>query len=161
MRRWIGLLLRLVVGGIWIWAGLLKIGDPASSVTAVRAYQLLPYDLAETVGHLLPVLELTVGIVLVLGLITRVSGGVSALLQIAFIIGISSVWARGISINCGCFGDGGADPNAISHYPWEIARDVALLLASAYLAWRPRTALSVDGVLFPERPVAVDDLERV
>ena len=161
MLRWTGLLARLVVGGIWIWAGLLKVGDPASSVTAVRAYQLLPYDLAETVGHLLPVLELTVGVVLVLGLVTRVSGAVSALLQVAFIIGISSVWARGISINCGCFGDGGADPDAISHYPWEIARDAGLFLASAYLVWKPRTALAVDGVLFPERRPAADDLERV
>ena len=161
MQRWIGLGARLVVGGIWTWAGLLKVGDPASSVTAVRAYQLLPYDLAETVGHLLPVLELTVGAALVLGLVTRVSGGASALLQVAFIIGIASVWARGISINCGCFGDGGADPDAISRYPWEIARDVGLLLASAYLLWRPRTALSVDNVLFPERPDPADDLERV
>jgi hypothetical protein len=38
---------------------------------------------------------------------------------------------------------------------------VGLFLASAYLVWRPRTALAVDGVLFPERPAAVDDLERV
>jgi uncharacterized membrane protein YphA (DoxX/SURF4 family) len=159
--RWVGFCARLVVGGTWIWAGLLKVGDPASSVTAVRAYQLLPYDLAETVGHLLPVLELVIGAVLVLGLVTRLSGAVSALMQVAFIIGISSVWARGISIDCGCFGDGGADPNAISHYPWEIARDLALLLASAYLVWRPRTALSVDNFLFPERPIPVDELERV
>ena len=159
MQRWTGLAVRLVVGGIWIWAGLLKIGDPAASVTAVRAYQLLPYDLAETVGHLLPVLELVVGAALVLGLVTRVSGGVSALLQIAFVIGIASVWSRGISISCGCFGDGGADPDAISKYPWEIARDVGLFLASAYLVWRPRTALALDSVLFPEGPTPVDDLE--
>jgi uncharacterized membrane protein YphA (DoxX/SURF4 family) len=104
-------------------------------------------------------LEVVVGAALILGLVTRVSGAASALMQVAFIIGISSVWARGISINCGCFGDGGADADAISRYPWEIARDVALFLASAYLVWRPRTALAVDGVLFPERPTAVDDLE--
>ena len=158
---WTGLVARLVVGGTWLWAGLLKVGDQASSVTAVRAYQLLPYDLAETVGKVLPMLEVVLGAALILGLVTRVTGAASALLQVAFIIGISSVWARGISINCGCFGDGGADPNAISHYPWEIARDVGLFLASAYLVWRPRTALAVDAVLFPERPPALDDLERV
>lgn len=161
MHRWIGLVARLVVGGVWIWAGWLKVGDTPASVSAVRAYQLLPYGLAETVGRLLPMLELVIGVALVLGLVTRVTGAVSALLQVAFIIGIASVWARGLSINCGCFGDGGADPNAISRYPWEIARDVALLLASAYLAWRPRTALSLDSVLFPERPTVADDLERV
>jgi hypothetical protein len=42
MQRWIGFAVRLIVGGVWLWAGLLKVGDPASSVTAVRANQLLP-----------------------------------------------------------------------------------------------------------------------
>ncbi len=44
----------------------------------------------------------------------------------AFIIGIASVWARGITIDCGCFGGGGYDADAASQYPWEIARDVGL-----------------------------------
>ena len=158
MLRWIGLLARLVTGGVWLWAGLLKVGDPASSVTAVRAYQLLPYSMAETVGNVLPMLEVVLGACLVLGVLTRFSGGVSALLQVAFIIGISSVWARGIAINCGCFGDGGPDPDAFSKYPWEIARDTGLLALSLFLLWRPRTPLAVDGVLFPERTNQEPDL---
>ena len=62
-----------------------------------------------------------------LGLLTRGAAVVSGLLFVAFIIGIASVWARGISIDCGCFGGGGYDPDAMSKYPWEIARDAALL----------------------------------
>ena len=58
------------------------------------------------------------------------SGGDLRVLFVAFIIGIASVWARGINIDCGCFGGGGADPDAASQYPWEIARDVGLLAAS-------------------------------
>ena len=90
---------------------------PTQSVLAVRAYQLLPGDSATTVGHLLPVLELVVGACLVLGLLTRGAAVVSALLFVAFIIGIASVWARGITIDCGCFGGGGYDPDAASKYP--------------------------------------------
>ena len=149
MLRWAGLLARLVVGGVWLWAGLLKIGDPAGSVTAVRGYQLLPASLAETVGRVLPTIEVAVGVLLILGLLHRFSGLLSAVLQVAFIVGIASVWARGISINCGCFGDGGPDPDAIGRYPWEIARDVGLLLASLLVAWVRRTPLSLDGLLFP------------
>jgi len=152
MVRWFGLLARLVTGGVWLWAGLLKIGDTGSSVTAVRAYQLLPYDLAETVGNVLPMLEVVLGACLLFGVLTRFSGGLSAVLQVAFIIGIISVWSRGIAINCGCFGDGGPDPDAFSKYPWEIARDVGLLALSLFLTWRPRTPYAVDGVLFPDRP---------
>ena len=146
---WLGLVARLVLGGIWIWAGVLKVGDPNASVSAVRAYQLLPAGIAEGLGRMLPMLEIVLGVALVLGLLTRLGGVLSALLQVAFIIGIASVWARGISINCGCFGDGGVDPDAISKYPWEIARDVGLLLLSLLLVRWPRTRLAVDSLLFP------------
>ncbi|MBO9523246.1 MAG: DoxX family membrane protein [Nocardioidaceae bacterium] len=149
MSRWLGLAARLLVGGVWLYAGLLKVGDPATSVTAVRAYQLLPYDVAETVGRVLPMLEVVLGACLLLGLLTRFAGGLSALLQVAFVIGIVSVWSRGIEISCGCFGSGGPDPDAFSKYPWEIARDVGLFALSAFLVWRPRTPYAVDGLLFP------------
>ena len=154
--RWAGLAARLVVGIVWLWAGLLKVTDPESSVTAVRAYQLLPPSAADVVGRALPMVEVLVGACLVLGLLTRVSGVVSAVLQAAFIVGIASVWARGISINCGCFGNGGYDPNAASHYPWEIARDVCLLALSVFVAWLPRTPFALDNVLFASTKERLD-----
>lgn len=152
MKEWLGTVARLVTGGVWIWAGLLKLPHPDQSVLAVRAYQLLPGDSADPVGHLLPVLEVVVGVCLVLGVLTRGAAVVSGLLFVAFVVGIASVWARGISIDCGCFGGGGYDPDAASHYPWEIARDTGLLALSAFLAWQGRTRLALDNLLFPPRP---------
>ncbi|HEX2858070.1 MAG TPA: MauE/DoxX family redox-associated membrane protein [Propionibacteriaceae bacterium] len=146
---WLGLLARLVLGGVWLWAGLAKLPHPEASVSAVRAYQLLPTGMAQTVGHVLPWLEVVVGACLVLGLLVRVTAVVSGLLLIAFLVGIISVWSRGIEIDCGCFGNGGPNPNASSAYPWEIARDVGLLALSLFLAWLDRTRLAVDGLLFP------------
>ncbi|MGZ4460035.1 MAG: MauE/DoxX family redox-associated membrane protein [Mycobacteriaceae bacterium] len=149
--RWFGLLARLVVGGVWIVAGVLKLPDPTENVRAVRAYELLPESIVPVVGHGLPILEILVGTCLVLGVLTRVIGVLSGLMLLAFIIGISSAWARGLQIECGCFG-GGAGPtvNATAKYPWEIARDVGLLLLSAFLVWQPRTRWSVDNRLLPE-----------
>ena len=152
MLRWSGLAARLVVGGVWVYAGMLKLPHPDTSVTAVRSYQLLPAGVAETVGHVLPMLEVVVGACLLIGLITRFAGAVSALMQVAFIVGIISVWSRGIAIDCGCFGNGGADPDAFGKYPWEIARDTGLMGLSLLLAWRPRTPYAVDNLLFP--PIA-------
>ncbi len=157
---WAGLLARLVVGGVWIWAGVLKLPDPEGSVTAVRAYQLLPPELADVVGRLLPTLEIVVGACLVLGLLTRGVGLLSALMQAAFIAGIASVWARGIAINCGCFGDGGPDPDAFDKYPWEIARDSGLLLASLLLVWLRRTPLALENVLLPQPTTEDRDVEE-
>jgi len=157
VKEWVGLLLRLVVGGVWIVAAGLKVADPAQSVAAVRAYQLLPGSLVTPVGQLLPVIEMVVGVMLVIGLLTRGAAVISAVLFVAFIIGIASVWARGITIDCGCFGGGGYDPDAASAYPWEIARDLGLLALSAYLVWQRRTRLALDSVLFPQRSYAEAD----
>ena len=152
MLRWLGVLARALVGGVWVYAGALKLPHPDTSVSAVRSYQLLPAGLAETVGHVLPMLEIVVGGCLLLGLLMRLAGGLSALLQLAFIVGIISVWSRGIAIDCGCFGNGGADPDAFGKYPWEIARDTGLLALSLLLTWRPRTPAAVDNLLFPPSP---------
>lgn len=148
VKSWLALVARIVTGVVWIWAGLAKLTDPYGSAQAVRAYQLLPWQVADLVGHVLPSVEIVVGLALVVGALTRGAGVVSALLFVAFIIGISSVWARGILIDCGCFGGGGGDPHAASKYPWEIARDVGLLVLSVYLVWVGGGRLALDRLLF-------------
>jgi uncharacterized membrane protein YphA (DoxX/SURF4 family) len=152
VKEWLGLVLRVVTGGVWIVAGAVKLPDPAASVQAVRAYQLLPGSTAQTVGQLLPVVEVVVGLALLLGVLTRGAAVVSSLLFVAFIIGISSVWARGIQIDCGCFGGGGAVADGRTSYAWDLLRDVALLLASLFLVWAPRTRLALDNALFRRTP---------
>jgi uncharacterized membrane protein YphA (DoxX/SURF4 family) len=146
---WTGLVARLVTGGVWLVAGALKITEPDASIAAVRAYELLPSGLAKAVGLALPGIEVVVGLALVLGVFTRFAAVVSAVLFTAFIVGIASVWARGMEIDCGCFGGGGAKEGATSDYPWEIARDVLLLAASLLVAFVRRTRLALDSVLFP------------
>jgi uncharacterized membrane protein YphA (DoxX/SURF4 family) len=146
---WLGLLARLVVGGVWIAAGALKLPDPAASVRAVRAYDLLPEAVVPTIGHGLPILEVLVGGCLVAGLLTRAAAALSGLLLAAFVVGIASAWARGLQIDCGCFGGGGFSQGASAEYPWEIARDVGLLALSAFVVWRRRTPYALDNRLFP------------
>jgi len=152
VKDWFGLVARLLTGGVWIVAGALKLPHPADSVRAVRAYDLLPEAVVPTVGHLLPVVEVVIGLCLVLGVLVRGTSVVSALLFVAFIIGISSAWARGLSIDCGCFGGGGEIPDAAAKYPGEIARDVGLLALSLWLVVRPRSRFALDAVLFPSEP---------
>ncbi len=148
-----GLAARLILGGVLLVAGALKVGNLGESVNAVRGYQLLPWSLTVPVGYALPIIEIVVGLLLVLGLFTRWAALAGALLMTAFIIGIASAWARGIAIDCGCFGGGGAIAleAALAAYPWEIARDVGLLLCGAWLVWRPRTPLALQDRLLPPR----------
>jgi len=143
-----GLLARLILGIVLIWAGVAKVTKPALSARAVRAYQILPYDFAGYVGYALPVLEILVGLLLVAGLFTRASAVVGGLLMLAFIIGISWAWAHGLALDCGCFGGGGTIAASQTQYPLDILRDVGLLACAAWLIVRPRTAYSLDHRLF-------------
>ena len=144
----VGTLARLFLGIVLIWAGATKVGHPLTAQRAVQAYEIVPDGLANTVGLALPFLEIILGALLVLGLFTRPVAIVSTLLMVAFIIGIAQAWARGLTIDCGCFGGGGEIGATDTKYPLEIARDVAFALAGAWLWWRPRTLASLDRYLF-------------
>lgn len=145
---WLGIVARLVVGGVWIAAGALKLPDPTESVRAVRGYRLLPEAVVPAIGHGLPILELIVGVCLVLGLLVRPMAVVSTLMLLAFVVGISSAWARGLSIECGCFGGGGGSvPRASEKYFWDLLRDFGLMLLSGWLVYRPTTRWALDSAL--------------
>lgn len=144
----VGLLARLILGAVFIGAGALKVSSPAASAMAVRAYQILPYDFAGYLGYALPVAEIVVGLLLVAGLLTRAAALFGGLLMLAFAIGIISAWARGLNIDCGCFGGGGTIGAAQTHYGTEVLRDIGLAACAAWLVARPRTAYSLDHRLF-------------
>jgi uncharacterized membrane protein YphA (DoxX/SURF4 family) len=147
-REWLGTLARLVLAAVWLVAGALKLGDLAGSGRAVAAYRLLPPEGARLVGAALPFIEVALGVLLLLGVAIRLAAVVSAALFAVYVGAIASVWARGLSIDCGCFSGGGQ--LAVGQRPaygWEIARDVALLAVAAFLVARPRTRLAIDGWL--------------
>jgi uncharacterized membrane protein YphA (DoxX/SURF4 family) len=156
VKQWIGLLARLIVGGVDLLAGLSKFSDPAGNVRAVRAYRILPESIVPTVGHALPTIEIVIGALLLVGLFTRAMSILSGLFFLAFIIGISSAWARGLEINCGCFGNGSVPTNPQRQYAIDIARDIGLLLCSVWLVVWPRTKFALDNLLFPHHERVAD-----
>lgn len=158
---WVGTLARLILGGVFIVAGALKVPDINASVRAVQAYELLPNDIARVVGYGLPFLEIALGLLLVLGLLTRAAAITAGVLLVAFIIGVGSAWARGLSIDCGCFGGGGSVTPDKTRYLQEIGRDVLLLVAAGWLALRPRSRFALDGPIGQHRHLHhhFDDLD--
>lgn len=158
VRPWLGIAARLGLAAVWLLAGGSKVDDLAASGRAVNAYQLLPYDVATVVGAALPFVELALGVLLLLGLATRLTAGVSAALLVVFIAGIASAWSRGLAIDCGCFGSGGQleTGQAPSYLP-EILRDLGFLALAGFLLIWPRTPVSVDGWLTGDAPVEDED----
>jgi uncharacterized membrane protein YphA (DoxX/SURF4 family) len=143
-QPWIGLFARLILGGVLFIAGYLKVSAPDKSQMAVRAYEMLPISVANTLGLILPFIEVAIGALLILGSLTRVAAALGGFTMVIFIIAISQAWARGLNIDCGCFGGGGAVEPGQTKYLQEILRDTGLALLAAYLIRYPVTKFSVD-----------------
>jgi uncharacterized membrane protein YphA (DoxX/SURF4 family) len=139
---------------VFLVSGALKVVDPAQTRIAVRAYELLPPDLVGPVATVLPLVELALGTLLVAGAFTRWVALASAVLLLVLMTAVTQAWARGLSIDCGCFGGGGAVAQGNTRYPQELARDVGMVLLALWLLVRPRTALSVEGWLRADPGVA-------
>jgi uncharacterized membrane protein YphA (DoxX/SURF4 family) len=136
------LVVRLVPAAVLLWAGLAKAFDRQEAILAVDAYDVLTEPMVRLVAALLPWIEIGVAVLLMLGLFVRFAGVATAVLAGVFIVGMAQAKARGLAIDCGCFGGGGAG-DGVSW--WDIARDVPVLLAGLYLAMRPHGPLQLDG----------------
>ena len=143
-QPWLTLFARLILGGVLLAAGALKIGNLQKSAMAVRAYELLQVSLANFLGYTLPWIEIGVGLLLITGALVRISGLIGAVTMLAFIIAIGQAWARGLSIDCGCFGGGGAIDPEDTKYLSEIIRDIGLLMLAIYLYFYPKGRFSLD-----------------
>ena len=141
-QPWLTLLARLILGGVLLAAGGLKIGNLQKSAMAVRAYEMLPVTLANFLGYSLPWIEIGIGLLLIVGAAVAICGLLGAFTMLAFIIAISQAWARGLSIDCGCFGGGGTVDPEDTKYLSEIIRDIGLLILGLYLYYFPRVNMA-------------------
>lgn len=144
-RPWLGAAIRVLLGGLWIWASVAKLSDPRASVQAVRAYDMTPEWLSKAIGYGLPVLELCLGVLLVVGAAVRMAAIASAVLYVVFLVAVVQAAVRGLKVSCGCFGGGGETVQ--TEYMVEILRDIGLLALAAYLVAWPFTRLSIDAFL--------------
>lgn len=157
-RLWdyVGLAARLVLAAVFIGFGWVKAAEsPAAMRVAVEAYHLVPPALVDPVAAVLPYLEIATGLLLLLGVATRIGAALCTVMMLGFLFGLGWVVAKGYNIDCGCSGGGGAVAAGDTRYTEEILRDVGLLILSVYLLLRPRTAVSVDGLM--HRGAGADD----
>ena len=101
---WIVRVGRLVLGLIMIAAGFGKITDPAAFATQIRHFAILPAGLENLPAILLPWVEVVCGLSLLTGVRARSAAWLSAAMLVAFTLAVGSAMARGLDIECGCFG---------------------------------------------------------
>lgn len=137
----------MVLAAVLLISGVIKALDARETIVAVRAYQLVPESLVGAVAAVLPYLEIALGLLLLIGLATRLAAVLAAVVMVVFVAAVTSAAARGLSIDCGCFGGGGEVAAGQTAYTAEILRDLGLLAMAVYLTIRPDTPLSVDRLV--------------
>ena len=142
--------LRVFLGGFYVVAGAVKIPDPGKFAEAVGNYRLLPHALVNLAAITLPWIEVVAGLLLVVGIWRKASAWLINAMTVVFIGAIASAVARGLSIECGCFGTVGGRQVGLK----AIAEDSVLLAIGLWLVWnskpKPQPSLAPEvGVSSP------------
>lgn len=137
---WLVLVLRLVLGAIFIVAGAGKIGHATDFAAQIAGFRILPEPAIAPLALMLPFLELLLGGYLIVGLFTRAAAWIAAALLLTFDAAIASAVVRGMSVSCGCFG-----PQDKSVTTWaEVARDAVFVVLAVIVALRAPGTLALD-----------------
>jgi hypothetical protein len=115
----------LIVGGIFIYAGAIKVLDPVQFAIDIDNYKILPWTISVGLAFYLPWLEIFAGLALILRRLYL--GGLSILtgLVAVFLVATIAAKVRGLDITCGCFGHASQNWN----FPTHLALDLAILVA--------------------------------
>jgi uncharacterized membrane protein YphA (DoxX/SURF4 family) len=129
-NRWFLLVLRLALGGVFLYAGSTKVTNPQAFADSIATFSMLPPQLINIVALGLPPFEILLGLMLISGWKARAASLALAGLAIVFGIALGQAIARGLSVDCGCFGSG--EPSVLKTW-LSLGRAGLLFLAGAWL----------------------------
>lgn len=120
--------LHWALGAVFIYAGWAKLGSPQDFSDSIASFAILPNRLINPLALALPPFEIIAGLAVVLGIRRRAALLAITALTVIFLLALGSAIARGISVDCGCFGTSSASKAWV-----DLARDVGFLVAAAGL----------------------------
>lgn len=132
--NWLHRILALLFGGLFVYAGLLKLRDPARFLIDIRSFDMLADPYAAWLALGLPWLEVLCGLAVITGMFRKGGLLLLNLALIGFFIAISIAKSRGLNIQCGCFGES----DSTSDYSELFVRDGVLLCIGLVLVWLHR-----------------------
>lgn len=123
---------RLILAGIFLYSGYVKIQEPLQFAASLMAYQLLPATWIYPVAQYFPWAEVALAVWLLSGFQIRFAAAATIGLILFFIVILTITYGRGIEADCGCFGSG----EPIS--PLTLVRDSLFLLPALFLAFESK-----------------------
>jgi hypothetical protein len=131
MKRYLWRAVAIIIGGLFIYAGAVKVIDPAEFARDIDNYKMLPWQLSVSMGLYLPWLEIFCGLALIVRVLYRGSVFVLTALMALFIVITIIAKMRGLDISCGCFGHA----SKYLSFAWHLVLDF-LLLGGLVLLWK-------------------------
>ncbi|MBN8569019.1 MAG: DoxX family membrane protein [Ignavibacteria bacterium] len=128
--RYVQVVLQIIIGAVFVYASYNKLFDQAAFAKSVYGYKLLPDFLINITAIIVPPLEFIAGLFLMFGLFRKGSSLVIIALLSVFLIGLVQAYARGLDIDCGCFGSNGANKTTSADLLIRIFEDILLLLGA-------------------------------
>ncbi len=130
--RWLRRALRLVLGLVFVFAGFSKVRAPQAFADDVAAYRILPLDGIDLFALGLPIFELVLGLWLLTGWRRRSAAFCASCVLLVFLAAVAWARMRGLTIDCGCFGDG-AFSGPASGLAWVLGRNLLLAAGALFL----------------------------
>ena len=124
----------VIVGGIFIYAGVLKMLDPVQFANDIDNYKTLPWFISVRLAFYLPWLEIFCGLAVIFRFLYRGGLSILTLLILIFIGATVAAKVRGLDITCGCFGHASQHWIFFQHMAIDLAILAALLALSFKLA---------------------------
>ena len=135
LHPWLTVLIRVLLGVIFIYASYDKILDPGKFARDIANYHIIPFGLENLIAIILPWLELFIGIGLIAGLMVDGSSMISGGLMTIFILFILQATLRGFNIECGC---GLKEGEMVG---WNKILENLVFLGASYLVWQRQQKL--------------------
>lgn len=132
-KKWLLIVLRLFVGVVFLYAGVLKIQAPQAFADSIASFQMVPYQLIGVIALTLPIMEIVTGVALVVGPFQRLAAFAGLVMALVFGVALGSAILRGLEVDCGCFG--GAEPSALKTWI-SFGRDLVLFGATLCIYYR-------------------------
>jgi putative oxidoreductase len=115
----------VIVAGIFIYAGVLKVLDPVQFANDIDNYKILPWPISVALAFYLPWLEIFCGFALVVRFLYRGALSILTALILTFTLATVAAKVRGLDITCGCFGHASQNWS----FPAHLATNLGILAA--------------------------------
>lgn len=128
--KYVQIALQIIIGAVFVYASYNKMFDQIAFAKSIYGYKFVPDAFINIMAIIVPPLEFIAGLFLMFGLFRKGSSLIIIALLSVFLVALVQAYARGLDIDCGCFGSDASDKTTSADILIRIFQDILLLLGA-------------------------------